>query len=277
MEYCNQIVANLERKIYSINSQSKSIFEEIEAGVYCCKTSLNLLRDQLLSKKYLSKEEECLFFKKIKPIAIGYIIYFLSLADFETKRPQNSKEKVIRHIKDYIDHYQSYYLEHRSFYHYLERKRTDRDLEYFLRSKGPVQFHPDALPYCMDANFSTSHDYIVAKIFAHKLLIKRLIKELDTLENPQSLPIPTFTSELQWTGNKVDLIELIYALHETGTINNGNTDIKVLAKVFQEILNIDLGEYYRTFIEIRSRKLAPTKFIDQMKSCLYRRMSQADE
>jgi len=277
MEYCNQIVVNLERKIYSINSQSKSIFEEIEAGVYCCKTSLNLLRDQLLSKKYLSKEEECLFFKKIKPIAIGYIIYFLSLADFETKRPQNSKEKVIRHIKDYIDHYQSYYLEHRSFYHYLERKRTDRDLEYFLRSKGPVQFHPDALPYCMDANFSTSHDYIVAKIFAHKLLIKRLIKELDTLENPQSLPIPTFTSELQWTGNKVDLIELIYALHETGTINNGNTDIKVLAKVFQEILNIDLGEYYRTFIEIRSRKLAPTKFIDQMKSCLYRRMSQADE
>ena len=277
MEYCNQIVANLERKIYSINSQSKSIFEEIEAGVYCCKTSLNLLRDQLLSKKYLSKEEECLFFKKIKPIAIGYIIYFLSLADFETKRPQNSKEKVIRHIQDYIDHYQSYYLEHRSFYHYLERKRTDRDLEYFLRSKGPVQFHPDALPYCMDANFSTSHDYIVAKIFAHKLLIKRLIKELDTLENPQSLPIPTFTSELQWTGNKVDLIELIYALHETGTINNGNTDIKVLAKVFQEILNIDLGEYYRTFIEIRSRKLTPTKFIDQMKSCLYRRMSQADE
>src|SRR5690554_2504212 len=277
MEYCNQIVVNLERKIYSINSQSKSIFEEIEAGVYCCKTSLNLLRDQLLSKKYLSKEEECLFFKKIKPIAIGYIIYFLSLADFETKRPQNSKEKVIRHIQDYIDHYQSYYLEHRSFYHYLERKRTDRDLEYFLRSKGPVQFHPDALPYCMDANFSTSHDYIVAKIFAHKLLIKRLIKELDTLENPQSLPIPTFTSELQWTGNKVDLIELIYALHETGTINNGNTDIKVLAKVFQEILNIDLGEYYRTFIEIRSRKLAPTKFIDQMKSCLYRRMSQADE
>lgn len=277
MESCREIVANLERKILTINSENKTVFEEIELGILYCKESIRKLREKLLSFKLLSPEQESFFFKSIKPIPTGYMIYFLSLADFEINRPQNSVKKVKEYIQEKTTYYQNYFIEHKTFYHYLERQRTDRDTEYFLRSKGLIKFHPDALNYCMDQNFSTSHDFIAAKIFAHKLLIKRLNNELYALKNIKQSQSSIPTKKLQWTGSKIDLIELIYALHTVGSINNGEVEIKELATELQAVFNIELGDYYRTFIEIRARKTNNTKFLDRLKKHLQDRMYQADE
>lgn len=277
MKYCNRIVTNLERKIHTINFETKNVFEEIELGIFNTKKTLKKLRIKITSQGFLSEVDECRFFKTIKPIPLGYLIYYLSLAEFETNRPQTGVKKIKKHIQINLSLYQDYYLEHKTFYQYLERKRTDRDLEYFRRSRGLVKFHPDSLTYCVDEDFSTSHDFIAAKIFAHKLLIERLNRELNSLESPAPIPETPIPSKMQWTGNKVDLIELIYALQETGTINNGRTDIKELATLFQEILNVDLGEYYRAYLQIRSRKINQTKFLDRMTQHLKNRMSQADD
>ena len=73
------------------------------------------------------------------------------------------------------------------------------------------------------------------------------------------------TSKLFWTGSKTDLIEFIYALQCSGVVNSGTADIKELAVVFEQIFNIELGNYYHTFIEIRARKINSTKFIDKLK------------
>lgn len=271
------ILADLEGKINRINSDSNDVFAEIELSVYSSKAALNQLRLEFLARTNLSPSQESYFFKNIKPVPLGYMIYFLNLGEFETKRPQNTRKRVKQYIQDHLSYYQDYYIEHKDFYQYLERNRTHRDNEYFIRNQGQLKFHPDALPYFMDKDFSTSHDYIVAKIFAHKLLIARLTKELETLEDPTSIPGKSLSKKLRWTGPKVDLIELLYGLHASGTINNGQTDIKELASIFQHFLNIDLGEYYRTYKEIRSRKTNPTKFLDRMIQFLQSRMAQADE
>lgn len=278
MKNCRKIVADLEQKIVTLNSGSTSVFEEVETGMYFCRKAINKLRKRFLSIELLSPDQECCFFKTIKPIPAGYMIYFISLADFELNRPQTSNRKVKKYIQEKIASYQEYFVEHRTFYKYLERRRTDRDSEYFLRSNGKVKFHLDAVHYCIDQNFSTSHDYITAKIFAHKLLISRLRKELFKLKNTSRLnTFLTTTSSFQWTANKVDLIELIYALHAVKSINNGQVEIKDIASLVQEVFNIKLGDYYRTFIEIRSRKIHPTKFLDNLKQSLTNRILQADE
>lgn len=277
MKYCARVVANLERKILERNYVYKNVFEEIDWGITKSKKTLNRLKIRILEKGFQSPKEESLFFKTIKPIPLGYLIYFLNLADLETRRPQSSNKKIKKFLQDHLSLYQDYFTEHKSFYLYLERHRTDRDLDYFVRGQGTIKLHPDALPYCLDKEFSTSHDYIVAKIFAHKLLITRLNKELKTLEDPPISSESKWVSPLQWTGNKVDLIELIYGLHATGTINNGRIEIKEIATLFEHILNIDLGEYYRAYIEIRSRKINPTKFLDRMIQHLQLTMKQSDE
>jgi hypothetical protein len=74
----------------------------------------------------------------------------------------------------------------------------------------------------------------------------------------------------------VALIELIYALHSEGTFNNGASDLKDIAAYFEHVFNINLGQYRRTFLEIRIRKSDRTKFINSLKESLTKKMNDTD-
>jgi hypothetical protein len=80
-----------------------------------------------------------------------------------------------------------------------------------------------------------------------------------------------------WTGTKVALTELLYALHSKGVFNNGAIELKEIASFFEENFNIDLGQYRRTFLEIRDRKSDKTKFINALEEELLKRMEETDE
>ena len=60
---------------------------------------------------------------------------------------------------------------------------------------------------------------------------------------------------------KVALVELLYGLHTEGVFNNRTVDLKDIAKYFEHIFEINLGQYRRTFLEMRTRKADRTKFI----------------
>lgn len=80
-----------------------------------------------------------------------------------------------------------------------------------------------------------------------------------------------------WTASKTALIELIYALHTQGVFGNGTIDIKVIATYFEQTFNVNLGDFYHTFLELRNRKTNRTKFIDTLKEGLLRRMDEQEE
>ena len=110
-----------------------------------------------------------------------------------------------------------------------------------------------------------------------------LVKSRSTrreLLKPNNKTVPYSITEKQaqkWTGSKVALIELIYALHAEGVFNNGTTDLKETAKFFEETFDIDLGQFHRTFFEIRARKSERTKFLNSLRDTLVKRMDEVDE
>jgi hypothetical protein len=59
-------------------------------------------------------------------------------------------------------------------------------------------------------------------------------------------------------------VEFGYALHTSLTINRGNTDIKDIMQFIEIFFNIDLGDYYRTYIAIRRRKKDRTEFLNSL-------------
>ena len=73
------------------------------------------------------------------------------------------------------------------------------------------------------------------------------------------------------------MTELIYALHAKGVFNNGNADIKLIAKTFESALNIDLGDFYHTFMELKARKMNRTKFLDILCEALIKKMDEQNE
>ena len=59
--------------------------------------------------------------------------------------------------------------------------------------------------------------------------------------------------------------------------DNGNNDIREVAKYFESAFGIDLGNFYQTYLELRNRKMNRTKFLDALREELIRRMDEQDE
>lgn len=81
--------------------------------------------------------------------------------------------------------------------------------------------------------------------------------------------------KLTWTDNKSALIELIYALYYNASFNNGKADIIEISRYFEIVFNIDLGDVYRTFLELKNRN-ARTKFISNLNDILQKKMKEGD-
>ena len=106
-----------------------------------------------------------------------------------------------------------------------------------------------------------------------------------SLATPQVPPLisadnttETATSLLQWTGNAIDLVELIYGIDEMGCINNGNMPLKQLAPLLYKIFGVDSKDCYRFYTDIKRRKNeSRTYFLDRMQEKLNERMLRDEE
>ena len=100
--------------------------------------------------------------------------------------------------------------------------------------------------------------------------------------NIQPTIVPSAKSEtqksLQWTGNTLDLVELIYGLSEMGCIDYGETPLKVLAPALYEFFGLDTKECYRYYSAIKLRKNpSRTYFIDKMQKKLNEKIRRDEE
>jgi hypothetical protein len=123
-----------------------------------------------------------------------------------------------------------------------------------------------------NANSQISKDKIKTEIEKGISLIKSFPNGNITSECSES-----DSPSLNWTESKAALVELIYALHSSHSINGGRVDIKRIAKLFESVFSIELGDVYNTFSEIRNRKIEQTKFIDILKDSLLSKMKEIDE
>lgn len=172
----------------------------------------------------------------------------------------------------------NFFDENLDFYRYYRTGSTYLDHKYFVRGKQDIRLSLDAHVYELDPKFCTSHDFKISTILANDLLQVHLENELMRLDYQSVGKTSEFVPKdmMRWTGSKVSLIELMYALHQSGSFNNGQTDIKSIAAYFEKIFDIELGNYYRTYLELRIRH-NPTKFLDTLRESLLRKMEDDDE
>jgi hypothetical protein len=51
----------------------------------------------------------------------------------------------------------------------------------------------------------------------------------------------------------------------------------LIAKTFEDAFNIELGDFYHTFMELKARKINRTKFLDRLCEALIKKMDEQDE
>lgn len=267
-----------EKKLKDITLKEGNVFKRQEKSVELCVNTLRELKDSIIKKGFTTKQKEIDFFKTIKPCFESKLKYHVSLFDLEKHKPRNciiaQRKYFERKLKEIDDFIQS----NIEFYTYYKTGATYLDDLYFVRREHNSILTLESCVFDIDLNFRTSHDHKVSQVLADELLYEYLINELASeLKNNSTISHVDTKMKLTWTESKTSLIELIYALNSQGAFENANADIKDIATYFENIFNVDLGDYYRTYLEIKIRKSGRTKFLDGMKENLLKRMDFADE
>lgn len=277
-------------KIYNIlselNEQLNFINLEIDSQTIRCENAIDIILKTINNVKkivgksnFKTETEEILFFKEIKPQFTSKLIYYNMIYKIEMKKPNGGHRILKKYYNNELIKLKAFFDNELEFYKYYRSGSIYLDYKYFLRGKFDIKMSLDSYYFETDRNFSTSHDFKVAKILANDLIQLYLENQLimidnkDTSEKSQRKP----NIKMTWTGSKVALIELMYALHTEGVFNNGASDLKDIAEYFEHIFDIDLGQYRRAFLEIRARKNDKTKFITTLNEGLLKRMENSDE
>jgi hypothetical protein len=243
-----------------------------------CPQAINLLMEEyerlrttFLSKK-ITKQEEINFFKNEKPKLTSQIIYYNEMFKIETNKPVASEKTIRKYYTSQLKKREQFFIDNAEFYRYYRKGNQYLDDKYFLRNQHDCNLVLDSFYFQIDKQFATSHDYKAAQIIANEQLQIYLNAKLNTKTKEHNSE-----KVLKWSGSKVGIIELIYALHTEGVFNHGAADIREIIQVFSKTFDIDLGQFHRTFYEITNRKSERTKFLNALKENLINRMEQADE
>ena len=269
-QYKNQLEQNKNQNLQDINV----LTQKLELSI----NTLNQLRVLLRTKECLfTQEAEIYFFKRIKPFVNGRIKYFLKIRKFIFERPNAGIKKQAKYVCLLIDELEKQKIRNLEFYHYIRHNSASLDHIYFVRGNCKLNFPVDTSHYFSDPEFSTSHDNLAAQVVCYDLLSVYYQKELHALTN-QNTKVkrvednPLLSCDLSWTASKTDLVELIYALHSAGSIKNGQVEISKMAEICSELFDLNLNNVYKTYAEIKNRGKDTTKFLDQLKRSLEKRI-----
>lgn len=272
-KFYSEILTKLETEINDLEIEIDYPVQRIEVIVQLIIKSLSELKEYVLKKGFKDINEEIRFFKSQKPTIVSKLIYYNAIYKIETKKPTETKA-IKKYLNIELKKIKRYFDNNLDFYKYYRTGNSSLDNKLFVRNNHDIKLCLDTYYLQTDHNFSTSHDYKVAKVIANDL-IQVYIE--DQLDNTSKAEKSVSLHKLKWTGSKTALTELIYALYQQGVFDNGNSDIREIAKYFESIFNTELGNFYQTFLELRTRKINRTKFLDALREGLIKKMDEQDE
>jgi len=279
IKYTQNLLGKIGTEIQIIDLEMEDVFNKSIKIITMLESYFNELKVFISEYSFKNDTEEIQFFKETKPQILSKLIYYSSIYKFEMNRPTGSDIVQKAFTLKQLDVLKEFFDNNNDFYKYYRARRTDLDNHYFLLGKADVQLYVDCFQFERDPKFSTGFDCKIARILANDMLSIYLNSELTKIDQPAITHFEEtniLKAKQTWTDSKVALIELIYAIHTSGSINNGKSDLKRLTLYIERIFNIDLGDVYRTFIEIRGRKGNRVKYLDELRKNLIALMDKAD-
>ncbi|MBW3523311.1 RteC domain-containing protein [Chryseobacterium sp. NKUCC03_KSP] len=255
----DQLWKDLTTAVDQINRSENDIVIRAEEILMETDASIRQLKDLLRQYQFPDWSNEIYFFKNTKPQFVAVYIYYSKVLALEASKPYADSQALRSYYENERSNLLYFYNEQREFISYYRRKSTYLDKKYFVRFKFDFKLKLSPELYSYDEEFSTSHDHIVSQIMANDLLEQYLTNKIDSKDSKENSI--DHIKNLEWTAPKVALIELLYALHQTKCFNGGHSDLAEIFRWAENSLNVGLGNYHKTFSEIRLRKTDRTKFL----------------
>lgn len=226
------------------------------------------LKKFVAENSFADHQEEISFFKHEKPMFMCELLCAHQMFTIETQRRQFTEAILIRnYYEQELKVIKHYFMQHQFLYQYYLLEASELDNILFVRgaetSAGLLPETPD-----LDPGYTTKGDHLIAQFLAHEKTQDYLINELyPSSERVRSGKV------LHWTGETINLVELAYGLYLSGQLNNGKSTITEIIQCLEMQFNVDVGNGYRRWHAISNRKrVASTKFIDQMRDAIIKKL-----
>jgi hypothetical protein len=267
-KFSSELLSKMEMEIDQLMLDQPEVLTRFLQIISCIENNLYQLKHVVVEYHFKSEFEEIHFFKEVKPVVMSNLLLYKKLFDIHLFASYNDTDSRMRYYQRLLKSLQTFMSKHIEFYRYVSSGDQQFDKAYFTRSTRSIRSLE------LDERFSTRCDGTLAKILANEHLKDYLTKAIKKIK--QGKASEDDTPPLTWTGSKTDLIELIYGLHASGVFNKSSSDLKQIATYFESVFNVSLGNYYRTFQEIRIRKGGQTNFLDQVREKLLSKIQEFD-
>lgn len=278
-EVFHEILISINNEIDKLNLDGVI---SIDNAVYMLKVISPLfgkLQAATTNYQFQAEADEVYYFKKLKPAILGKYLFFSKIYNIESQMPIGNKDVIKHYLSEELNSLTHYFYRNKEFYQYYRTEQTYSDSIYFVRGNCKPFLCSDSVHIDKDPRSSTGYDYKVAKILANEQLQKYLEKRIQSIERIEELT-STLSKlsfpNLSWTGKKVFLIELGYSLYSSCDINGGKATIGEIMDALSILFNIDLGDYYRVYLNLKSRKKDRTSYLNSLIDKLIKRMNEDD-
>ncbi|WP_312822745.1 RteC domain-containing protein [Epilithonimonas sp.] len=262
-----QMHDELELNINEVYDDDKDMVKLAEKSLVLIDEAIRKVKEMISPHKFENKGEEIHFFKKLKPQFISKFIYYCTILDVESHKPNAGSKAMKKYYEAEQEKLKKFYFEQSEFYSYYRREATYLDHKIFVRNSYDLKMKLSFGFYNFDTSFTTSHDHLIARFMASQHFDQYLKKQIENLSDNVS---GKMVSPLLWSASKVGLIELVYALYHMRCFNGGNVELSEVIKFVEKSLDTDLGNFHKTIFEIRNRKQGPTKFLNLVSENLNR-------
>lgn len=243
---------------------------------------LSVLRERVLEFGFSSVLEEIWFFKVLKPKFVSEKIFRFELYGLEMGRPVGTVEMVRGFWLEELGLVRRFFSQYAFLYQYYRSGAVELDGVYFVRGaelpRGMVVEGLDVVDF--DAGFSTAMDYLFAKFMAFERLQGYLLEMIEGgfCSAREGFGLGRHVRPLRWTGDSINAVELGFALHDTGQLNDGKATLTEIFEWMAHSLNIVIKKPHRRFDEIEGRKIiSKTDFLDQMRLSILNRIDKKNE
>lgn len=270
-----QLQAKLEEELADVEVRMPNVLERFKTGAQIADKAEEQLKQLVLEGAFESKEDEIYFFKHIQPSILSKKIYYSQLFRIEADRPKSIRDDYKKFLDQELQRITMFFEVHNALYLYFRGGAADKDEQYFLRDSQYNNEYPVDLDGMLDTRFCTVTSFKLAELIALEEVSKYLILKLEQLYAlPRNM---AYKPKLKWTESKTDLVELVYALYCSGSFNNGRAELKQIFEWLENSLEIDFGNAYSHFRDIRMRKKEMATFLTHLKDCLLKRIEELEE
>ena len=267
MHKLETVLRNLKDSLSKTEKRERGTTAYAAECITICHHHLQLAKELVTTSGFRFEEQEIQFFREIKPAMLGKLNYYIALHQFTAAEALLGADTRERHYLGHLEKIEQYTKFNSSFIQYLASGSTHRDKEYFTRYYSDLKLLGEPLAFHVDPAFSTFYDIRAGEYYGHIAFAKYLTNGLNSLRKRGNAHEEGQVA-MDWTDPDVSLVELAYALEAKKCIGGGKVKIGQIVAGLEQLFNVELKEFSRTYTDIKERKTSNTLFLDKMKQAL---------